>query len=72
MRFNGVLDILDNLKNEVNPDKGLELSIKDQSIKGGISNLFNIKGNTEMIKKIQELDSSYPEVKNFLTELMNA
>ena len=72
LRFNGVLDILDNLKNEVNPDKGLELSIKDQSIKGGISNLFNIKGNTEMIKKIQELDSSYPEVKNFLTELMNA
>ena len=72
LRFNGVLDILDNLKNEGNPDKGLELSIKDQSIKGGISNLFTIKGNTEMIKKIQELDSKYPEVKKFLTELMNA
>ena len=72
LRFNGVLEILDNLKNEVNPDKGLEISIKDLSIKGGISNLFSIKGNTEMIKKIQELDSKYPEVKNFLTELMNA
>ena len=72
LKFNGVLDILDNLKNEANPDKGLGLSIKDQSIKGGISNLFTIKGNTKMIKKIQELDIKYPEVKKFLTELMNA
>lgn len=72
LRFNGILEILDNLKNETNPDIGLQLSTKDTSFKGGISNLFIIKGNQEMIKKIQALDIKYPEVKKFLTNLMNA
>ena len=72
LRFNGILEILDTLKNEANPDFGLQLSTKDNSFKGGISNLFIIKGNQEMIKKIQILDIKYPAVKTFLTKLMNA
>lgn len=72
LRFNGILEILDVLKNEANPDYGLQLSTKDNSFKGGISNLFVIKGNQEMIEKIQMLDTKYPEVKTFLTKLMNA
>ncbi len=72
LRFNGVLEILNVLKNEANPDDGLQLSTKDNSFKGGISNLFVIKGNQEMIEKIQILDTKYPEVKTFLTKLMNA
>lgn len=72
LRYNGVLDILEVLKNEVNPTDGLLLSTKDNSFKGGVSNLFNIKGNQEMIEKIQTLDLKYPNVKLFLTELMNA
>lgn len=72
LRFNGILEILDVLKNEANPDDGLQLSTKDNSFKGGISNLFVIRGNQEMIEKIQELDIKYPEVKKFLTKLMNA
>ena len=72
LRFNGILEILDTLKNEANPDFGLQLSTKDNSFKGGISNLIIIKGNQEMIKKIQILDIKYPAVKTFLTKLMNA
>lgn len=72
LRFNGILEILDNLKNEANPDFGLQLSTKDNSFKGGISNLFIIKGNQEMIQEIQKLDEKYPEVKKFLNKLMNA
>ena len=72
LRFNGILEILDVLKNEANPNDGLQLSTKDNSFKGGVSNLFIIKGNQEMIEKIQTLDIKYPEVKKFLTRLMNA
>ncbi|MCK9482368.1 MAG: AAA family ATPase [Bacteroidia bacterium] len=72
LRFNGILEILDVLKNEANPNDGLQLSTKDNSFKGGISNLFVIKGNQEMIEKIQILDTKYPEVKTFLTKIMNA
>ncbi len=72
LRFNGILEILDVLKNEANPDDGLQLTTKDNSFKGGISNLFVIKGNQEMIEKIQTFDIKYPAVKTFLTNLMNA
>jgi predicted ATP-dependent endonuclease of OLD family len=72
LRFNGVLDILDKLKNEANPQDGLMLSTKDNSFKGGIANLFELKGNTILIEKIKTLDNKYPEVKLFLKELMNA
>ena len=72
LRFNGILEILDVLKNEANPNDGLQLTTKDNSFKGGVSNLFVIKGNQEMIEKIQALDIKYPEVKIFLTSLMNA
>jgi predicted ATP-dependent endonuclease of OLD family len=72
LRFNGILEILDVLKNEANPDNGLQLSTKDSSFKGGISNLFVIKGNQDMIEKIQRFDTKYPEVKKFLNNLMNA
>ncbi|NMC98791.1 MAG: ATP-binding protein [Bacteroidales bacterium] len=72
LRFNGVLEILDTLKNEANPNNGLQLSTKDSSFKGGLSKLFIIKGNQDMIEKIQKLDIKYPEVKKFLTRIMNA
>src|SRR5690606_4331527 len=72
LRCKGVLEILDDLKNDANPSDGLQLSTKDNSFKGGISNQFTIKGNQEMIEKIQNLDKKYPEVKIFLTKLMNA
>ncbi|MEY5049866.1 MAG: hypothetical protein RLZZ175_3225 [Bacteroidota bacterium] len=72
LRFNGVLEILDVLKNEANPMDGLQLSTKDNNFKGGISSLFIIKGNSEMIERVQQLDSKYPEVRIFLTKIMNA
>lgn len=71
-RHKGILDIVDDLKNEKNPEYGLMLSTKDQSFKGGLANLFTIEGNQEMIDKLDELNKKYPEVKNFITELMNA
>jgi hypothetical protein len=66
------LEILDVLKNEANPMDGLQLSTKDNNFKGGISSLFIIKGNSEMIERVQQLDSKYPEVRIFLTKIMNA
>lgn len=71
-RHKGILDIIDDLKNERNPELGFILSTNDKSFKGGLANLFSINGDQEMIDKIKIYDTKYPEVKKFLTELMNA
>lgn len=71
LKYNGVLSIINNLKNESNPEVGLNLSTTDSGFKGGLSNLFNIKGNIEMINLMNGFDDKYPEVKNFLLELTN-
>ena len=70
LRYNGVLEIIENLKNQRNPNLGLTFSTKDSGFKGGLSNDFNLKGNPQLIAEIKELDLKYPEVKIFLSELI--
>jgi predicted ATP-dependent endonuclease of OLD family len=70
LRYNGVLSILDNMKNEVNIEDGLTFSTKDVSFKGGLAGQFNIVGDTNFIEKIITLDKKYPFVKEFLTKLL--
>jgi predicted ATP-dependent endonuclease of OLD family len=72
MRITGVLNILNNLKNEANPELGIEFSTKDMSFKNGVSNIFQIKGDQDMINKLTKLDKEYPYVRKFLTNLLNA
>lgn len=72
IKYNGVLDVIDDIKNENNPDLGYTLSTKDMSFKGGMANKFTVEGNTNMIDKILELDNKYPEVKKFLNNLLTA
>jgi len=69
LRYNGVLDIVDNLKNERNPDEGMIFSTKESSFKGGLANNFNLKGNKVEIQEILDLDGKYPAVKKFLTKI---
>lgn len=71
LRYNGVLEIIDKLKNERNPENGMIFSTKESGFKGGIVNNFNLIGNNVEIQKILTLDSEYPEVKKFLIELTN-
>lgn len=70
LRFNGVLEILETLKNERNPLLGLALSTKDSSFKGGLAGSFNIKGDTNLIEKLNKLDGKYPEVGKFISKLV--
>lgn len=69
LRYKGVLEIIDNLKNEKNAELGITFSTKDSSFKGGLAGRFEVRGNSEMIDKLSELDKKYPEVKIFLKEL---
>lgn len=66
-RFNGVLAIIESLKNEKNELDGLKLQI--DTLKGGISGQFKIKGNKDLISQIKSLDLNYPNVKLFLKKL---
>jgi hypothetical protein len=69
LRYNGILEMIDTLKNERNPEIGLSFSTKESGFKGGLANNFNLKGNSFEIEKVLSLDLQYPEVKKFLTEL---
>lgn len=71
-KYKGVLEVLDIIKNDKNPLTGFTFSTKDKNFKGGISNRFQIKGNSTMIEKINDLDMKYPEVKKFLSKILNA
>lgn len=71
IRYNGVLDIIDRLKNLRNDKEGLTFSTKESGFKGALANLFSLKGDNVLIKKIYELDVKYPEVKKFLIKLTN-
>lgn len=71
LRYNGVLEIIDKLKNERNPENGMIFSTKESGFKGGLANNFNLKGNNIEIKKVLDLDLRYPNVKKFLTKLTN-
>jgi predicted ATP-dependent endonuclease of OLD family len=67
-KFQGIVKILDDLKNEFNPDTGHKISM-GEDIKNGIAGLFNIAANNKTIKRIEELDKKYPKVREFIKSL---
>jgi predicted ATP-dependent endonuclease of OLD family len=71
MRYLGILDILESLKNERNPIDGISFSTKEQGFKGGLSNNFNLKGDSASIESVKLYDKKYPEVKKFLVSLVS-
>lgn len=52
----GILALLENKKNELNPNNGQDISFSSNGIKGGLSNLF-IKVNKDIIELIGEKDA---------------
>lgn len=52
----GILALLENKKNELNPDKGQEISFSSSGIKGGLANLF-VKVDKDIIELIGEKES---------------
>lgn len=69
LRAKGILQIIDDEKNIKNPEKGLTLSITGSGFKGGMSNLFDLKGNHTFVKEVLELDKKYPAVRKFLCRI---
>ena len=51
----GILSLLENKKNELNPDKGQNIVISGAGVKGGMASLFNSLDN-EIIKLIGDID----------------
>jgi len=69
LRYHGILDIIDKLKNRRNAEIGMLFSTKDSGFKGGLANSFNLKGNSIEIEKVLKLNEKYTEVKKFLINL---
>lgn len=65
----GILELLENEKNEKNPDEGQKISLISENVKNSMAKLLNIEGNSKIIKIIEECDLKYPNVKLFLKEL---
>ncbi len=72
----GILALIENEKNEKNPETGQAINfvssqLPSEQIKQSIANLFqkSLQGNKKMISLIQEEDSKYPKVKEFLTRI---
>lgn len=68
----GILAVMDHLLKDKNPD-GLHssLSFCTPSMKKGLATKFNISGNKKITQILTDGDKKYPEVKNFLLDIMN-
>ena len=77
-RNRGILNLLENQKNERNTETGQSISfisshLPTEQIKTSLANLFkqSIPANTKIIDLLQVGDSKYPKVKEFLTKVTN-
>lgn len=73
----GILYMVENEKNDANPDSGQLLNFvssggASEQVKTGLSSFFNIKGNRAMSQLIQSEEKKYPEVRNFLEDIFNS
>lgn len=71
IRHSGILKIINDLKNEKNDTRGLELYCEGQDFKKNICQTFNIQGNVPLINKIKQLNIEYPEVRKYIQNLVN-
>lgn len=70
-KYKGILDLVENAKNEKNPDDGQIINFTTSSqasegIKKGLSALLKIQGDKKLIEIIQSENLKYPKVKEFL------
>jgi AAA15 family ATPase/GTPase len=70
----GILALFDYEKNHINPTDGhtwtlLSSGNVSNHAKSGIAHSFNIQGSKQMIKRINDWDKQYPEVRKFLDRL---
>lgn len=70
-RNNGILNCIDLLKNELNPDHGQNISFISVNIKKPIAEKLNIQGNKQLIKTIENCHSKYPEVKEIISKIFS-
>lgn len=67
----GILALMDNLLKDKNPNGLNGVSFCTTNMKKGLSSQFNISGNKKMTNLLIEADKKYPEVKNFLMDIMS-
>lgn len=68
-RNNGILNLLENKKNELNPDSGQNIKMCGSGVKGGMANLFN-RLDKELITLIGNTDDNNNEyIVNFLNDI---
>lgn len=70
----GILHMVENEKNDKNPDSGQVLNFVSSSnaseqVKSGLSGFFNIKGNRMIAKLLLIEDKKYPAVRKFLEDI---
>jgi 5S rRNA maturation endonuclease (ribonuclease M5) len=68
---NGIMTLLENKKNELNPDDGQNISISGQGVKGGVAKIFN-ELDSNIIKMIGDAaDIDNKVMVEFLNEISN-
>lgn len=72
----GILNLIENEKNELNPNDGQNINFISSSgvteqIKNGISKLFVIEGDRAISRLIEEENIIYPYVKQYLEKITN-
>lgn len=70
----GILHMIENEKNDANPDTGQVLNFTStnktsEQVKKGLAGFFNIQGNKTLANLIYEEDKKYPSVKKFLEKI---
>lgn len=66
----GILNLIENSKNEQNPEKGADISIISESIKNNMATSFKIEGNSKIIKDLERNNKKYPFVKEYISKLL--
>lgn len=71
----GILNLCENKKNEVNPEKGNEIIFTSSSratdnFKESMAGLMKIEGNSKLIDLLYRCDKKYPAVRQTIEELM--
>ncbi|MBN1039964.1 hypothetical protein DVW12_14755 [Clostridium botulinum] len=72
---NGILQLCEHSKNEKNPQNGNDISFVSSNestnrIKEGLAGLFNIEGNRNLIKVLNDCKEKYPKVKENLIRII--
>ena len=65
----GILNLIENEKNNMNPEEGANINIQTISVKNNVAKFFKIEGNAKLIKLIELNDKKYPEVRGYIKKL---